>query len=127
MYNEETVIINDREAVIFYRISKSEHKDDPSLYTHDVEKVLSELLKGGNAVLGKGLNTLGTLTSFDEPRLNVKRISNKIVELRKVIPKNGLITFRYIEDEEWRYGLVRDPEVIAFAEELLALIRNKLV
>ncbi len=123
----EIVLINGKEAMIFYRQSKSEHKEEPRLNTLETLRVLEELLKGDRSrIYPKGITTLATLSTLDGLRLNDTRISNKIVELRKVIPKSGLLTFKYLGDNKWRYGLIKDDAILAFAEELKKTIENEL-
>jgi len=122
------ILINGKQAIIEYRKSRSKQKNNPKLYTLKVYKILEELLKGDRKTQPKkGLNTLKTFTNLDGANLwGDTRPSNAIVELRKVIPKNGLLTFRYLDEKNWRYGLIKDKEIIKFADDLLSKIRDKL-
>ena len=90
--------------------------------------IIDELLKGSESDFKypKGITTLYTLTSWDEKRLRVKRLSNKILELRKVIPKSALLTFRdfYDSKDEWKYAVIKDKDIISFLIELKKKIIN---
>ena len=87
----DTVIINGKEAVILYRQSRSRQKEEARLNTLETQRVLEELLRGDRSrIYDSGITTLSTLSALDGLRMNDTRISNKIVELRKVIPKNGI-------------------------------------
>jgi len=125
---KDTVLINGKDAIIDYRQSQSHQKDNPKLNTLKVHRVLEELLKGNRAIQSdKGINTLNTFTNLDGGRIwKDARPSNAIVQLRKVIPKSGLLTFRYLNEKEWRYGLINDETVISFADDLLANIKSEL-
>jgi len=126
---KDIVLINGREAVIICRQSRSKQKDDPKLNTLKVHKILEELLKGNRAIQSdKGINTLNTFTNLDGANIwGDTRPSNAIVQLRKVIPRSGLLTFRYLNEKEWRYGLINDVEVITFADDLLTTIKRELI
>lgn len=125
---KDTILINGKDAIIEYRQSRSNQKDDPKLNTLKVHKVLEELLKGHREIQSdKGINTLKTFTNLDGGKnWNDTRPSNAIVQLRKVIPKSGLLTFRYLNEKDWRYGLINDEVVISFADDLLANIKSEL-
>jgi len=125
---KDTTLINGKEAVIEYRQSRSTQKDEPKINTPKVHKILEELLKGNRAIQSdKGINTLKTFTNLDGATIwGDTRPSNAIVQLRKVIPKSGLLTFRYLNEKQWRYGLINDDEVIAFADDLLTKIKREL-
>ena len=125
---KDTTLINGKDAIIDYRQSRSHQKDDPKLNTPKVCRVLEELLKGSREIHSdKGINTLNTFTNLDGGRIwKDARPSNAIVQLRKVIPKSGLLTFRYLNEKEWRYGLINDGTVTSFADELLGNIKSGL-
>jgi len=125
---KDTILINGREAIIEYRQSHSNQKYAPKLNTPKVYKILEELLKGNREIqFDKGINTLNTFTNLDGANIwNDTRPSNAVVELRKVIPKSGLLTFRYLNEKEWRYGLINDETVISFADALLSDIKREL-
>lgn len=122
MKNDTPVLINGTECKIFYRESKSNKKDKVNIYTLEMVTIIEELLKGNESSFehSKGITTLNTLTSWDEPRLKIKRLSNKIIELRKIIPKNAILTFRNFHNskDEWKYGVIKDDEVISFLQNL---------
>ena len=125
---KDNVIINGREAVIEYRISRSRQKDQPKLNTLKVYTILEELLKGNRSrKQDRGINTLRTFTNLDGANIwGDTRPSNAIVQLRKVIPKSAILTFRYVDEKHWRYGLINDESVISFADDLLNNIRKEL-
>jgi hypothetical protein len=123
-----TTLINGREATIFYRESRSQKKDQPRLNTLQVYRVLEELLKGERGkVYDKGITVLNSFTNIDGAKMwGDSRPSNAIVELRKVIPKSGLITFQYAGVKRDRYALINDSNIIDFADNLLKEIRKKI-
>jgi len=125
--SNEIVIINGKEAVIYYRSSKSNQKEEPK-FNRDTIKVIDELLKGSdNSFLyDDGITTLNTFNDRDEVRLDINRIANHITELRKVIPHGWLITFRYLSDKKRRYGLEKKKSAIKFLENLIARIEAEL-
>jgi len=124
---KDIVLINGREAVIVCRQSQSEDKEHPKLNTIKVIKVLEYLLRGDRSSQRKGINTLYAFTTKDgNNTLDDTRVANAMVELRKVIPKSGLITFRYLDEKLPRYALINDEKVIAFADELLTNIKQEL-
>lgn len=122
MRNDIPVLINGRESKIRYRESKSHKKDEVKINTLEMVTIIDELLKGCESDFKylKGITTLNTLTSWDEPRLKIKRLSNKILELRKIIPKSAILTFRDFNNskDEWKYGVIKDLEVIEFMKKL---------
>jgi len=122
MRNDTPVLINGRDSKIFYRESRSHRKDKVNIYTAEMITIIDELLKGckSDFKYPKGITTLNTLTSWDEPRLKVKRLSNKIIELRKIVPKSAILTFRDFNNskDEWKYGVIKDAEVVAFLTKL---------
>jgi len=130
MRDHTPLLINGRESKIFYRESRSHKKDDVKIYTLEMITIIDELLKGceSDFIHTKGITTLHTLTSWDEPRLRIKRLSNKIIELRKVVPKSAILTFRDFNNskDEWKYGVIKDIEVIEFLKKLKQQILNKL-
>ena len=117
------IVINGREAVIYYRSSKSNQKEEPK-FNRDTIKVIDELLNGSeNSFLyDEGITTLNIFNDRDEVRLDVTRIANHILELRKVIPHGWLITFKYLSDKKRRYGLEKKKSAIKFLESLKAKI-----
>ncbi len=122
----DIVIINGKEAKLLYRQSQSQQKAEPKVNTPKVLSILEELLKGDRSQAYKsGITTLTTLTTLDGLKLKDTRIANSIVELRKIIPKSGLLTFHYA-DGEYRYGLILDDDVIAFAEKLKTSIQDEI-
>jgi len=124
---KDIVTINGKEAVLTYRQSRSHQKEEPKLYTQKVYSILEELLRGNrSSKYKKGITTLNTLTTFDGFKLDDTRIANAIVELRKVVPKSGIITFKYLHDNVDRYALINDKIVIAFSDDLLANIKREL-
>ena len=123
----DIIIINGREANIIHRQSKSEDKEHPKLNTIKVMKALEYLLQGDRSSQKKGINTLYAFTTKDgNNTLGDTRVSNAIVELRKVIPKSGLITFRYLDESLPRYALIKEESIIEFADNLLREIKTKL-
>lgn len=130
MKNDIPILINGRKSKIRYRESKSHKKDIVKIYTLEMLIIIDELLKGSesNFKYLDGITTLNTLTSWDEPRLKIKRLSNKIIELRKVIPKSAILTFRDFNNskDEWKYGVIKDQEVINFLVSLKQKIVNKI-
>ena len=125
--SNKIVLINGKDAKIGYRSSKSNQKDEPK-FNRDTIKVISELLKGAenNFKYEKGITTLSTFNDWNEQQLGVTRIANHILELRKVIPNGWLITFKYIGDKKYRYGLVKDRRAIKFLENLKARLEAEL-
>ncbi len=120
------VMINGKEAILTYRQSQSTHKEEAKLYTHKIYRVLEELLKGDrNKSYKKGITILNSFNNLEGAGWGDTRPSNAIVELRKVIPKSGLITFHYIGQLD-RYALINDKEIIKFSDELLSKILEKL-
>ena len=130
MKNDIPILINGRKSKIRYRESKSHKKDIVKIYSLEMLIIIDELLKGSesNFKYLDGITTLNTLTSWDEPRLKIKRLSNKIIELRKVIPKSAILTFRDFNNskDEWKYGVIKDQEVINFLVSLKQKILNKI-
>jgi len=125
--SSKIIIINGKEAVINYRSSKSNQKEEPK-FNRDTVKVIGELLKGSdNSFLyDEGITTLNTFNDRDEVRLDVTRIANHILELRKVIPDGWLITFRYLSDKKNRYGLIKNKSAIKFLQDLKARLETEL-
>ena len=123
--SNEIVTINGKEAVIYYRSSKSNQKEEPK-FNRDTIKVIDELLKGSeNSFLyDDGITTLNTFNDRDEVRLDINRVANPIVELRKVIPHGWLITFKYLSDKKRRYGLEKKKSAIKFLQDLKAKINE---
>jgi len=123
--SNEIVTINGKEAVIYYRSSKSNQKEEPK-FNRDTIKVIDELLNGSeNSFLyDEGITTLNIFNDRDEVRLDVTRIANHILELRKVIPHGWLITFKYLSDKKRRYGLEKKKSAIKFLESLKAKINE---
>mgnify|MGYP000967573211 CR=1 FL=1 len=130
MKNDKPILINGNESKIFYRESRSNKKDDVKIFTLEMVTIINELLKGSESDFKylDGITTLNTLTSWDEPRLKIKRLSNKIIELRKVTPKSAILTFRDFNNskDEWKYGVIKDREVINFLVSLKQEILNKI-
>ena len=128
--NDKLVLINGRHSRIFYRQTKSNKKDRVNIYTSEMIVIIDELLKGSetNFKYPDGITTLNTLTSWDEKELKIKRLSNKIIELRKIIPKSAILTFRdyYNHKDEWKYGVIKDYEVILFLQKLKQEIITKI-
>ena len=128
--NDKLVLINGRHSRIFYRQTKSNKKDRVNIYTSEMIVIIDELLKGSesNFKYSDGITTLNTLTSWDEKDLKIKRLSNKIIELRKIIPKSAILTFRdfYNSKDEWKYGVIKDYEVILFLQKLKQEIITKI-
>jgi len=120
--HKKTLLINGVESEIFYRQSRATKA--PQVYTKDVLKVINELLKSKDSSLKytEGITTFNTLTSWDERELGIKRVSNKIIEIRKLMPKSALLTFKPIGEKEWRYGVIKSDENIKFLEDLQASI-----
>jgi len=125
--SNKIVLINGKDAIIKYRSSKSNQKDEPK-FNIDTIKVIDELLKGSknNFMYEKGITTLSTFNDWNEQQLGVTRIANHILELRKVIPNGWLITFKYIGNKKYRYGLVKNKSAIKFMENLKATIEAQL-
>lgn len=117
--HNQTVLINGKESEIFYRKSRA-NNESPKVFTEDVLKVINELLlfKDSSLKYPKGITTLNTITSWDEKRMGIKRLSNKIIELRKIMPENALLTFKALSESEWKYGVIKEPKHIKFLEDL---------
>ena len=124
----DVVLINDKDAIISHRQSHSNQKKEPKIYTPKVMYALELLLKGNRSRKHeKGITTLSTFTTMKGNNiLNDTRVSNAIMELRKVIPKSGILTFRYVSDNTDRYALMNDANIINFADDLLEEIRAKI-
>lgn len=124
------ILINGIDSKIRYRESRSHKKDEVKIYTLEMVTIIDELLKGSESDFKypKGITTLNTLTSWDERELKVKRLSNKIIELRKIIPKSAILTFRDFNssEDEWKYGVIKDDEVIRFLKKLKQEIISKI-
>ena len=125
---KDAIQINGREAVIEYRQSRSSHQEEPKIYTERVLKALELFLEGDRTQKhDKGITTLEDFNTLEGNHLlEDTRVSNAIVELRKVIPKSGVITFKYVGEKLPRYALINDKKIIDFAEELLEEIRVKI-
>ena len=125
---KDIVLINGREAILKYRQSRSKQKDDPRLNTTEVMEVLEWLLQGDRSrTYESGITTLRTFNTKEAiANLSTTRVSNQIKELRKVMPKSGILMFRYLDEELPRYALINDEKVIAFADELLTNIKQEL-
>ena len=116
---KQTTLINGKESEIFYRKSRA-NNEAPKVYTEDILKVINELLifKDSSLKYAKGITTLNTITSWDEKRIGIKRLSNKIIELRKILPDSCLYTFKPLSEDEWKYAIIKEPKYIKFLEEL---------
>jgi len=125
---KDTILINGKEATITHRQSQSKQKEEPKIYTPKVMGTLELLLKGDRNITHlKGINILNTFTTMEgNNTLHDTRVANRIVELRKVIPKSGLLTFRYLSDNTNRYALINDKNIIDFADNLLKEIKVKI-
>jgi len=125
--SKKIVLINGKDAVITYKSSKSKDKEKPK-FNKDTIKVINELLKGSenDFKYEEGITTLSTFNDRDEERLNINRVANHIVELRKVVPHGWLITFKHIGDRKNKYGLEKKKSAIKFMENLKARIEAKL-
>ena len=123
------VKINGKEAIIFYRSSRSSQKEQPKIYNEDTLKVVNELLKGSenDFTHEEGITTLSTFNDWDEKRLGANRIANHILELRKIIPHGWLITFKHIGDRKNKYGLEKKKRAIKFLENLKAKLEAELI
>jgi len=119
--------INGKDAELFYRKSRSKKQNDKAIYTLAVLNVVDELIKGYDRDFkhAKGITTLQTITSYDEPRLNIKRLSNKIIELRKILD-SAILTFKYLDDFEYRYGVIKEAKNIELLLKLRENIASKL-
>lgn len=128
--NNTVITINGRESKVRCRESRSHKKEDVKIYTAEMVNIIEELLKGcdTNFKYPSGITTLNTITSWDEKRLDVKRLSNKILELRKVVPKSAILTFRDFNNskDEWKYGVIKDEEVIIYLQNLKNEILTKI-
>lgn len=118
----KTVFINGRNSLIFYHNSKSTKKDKAKIYNYTMVKIIDELLKykENDFKYDKGITTLKTLTSWDEPQLKIKRLANKIAELRKIIPDSVLLTFKSLINNEWKYGVIKNTKNIKLLEDIKA-------
>ena len=125
---KDTVLINGKDAIISHRQSHSNQKKEAKIYTSKVMYALELLLKGDRSrKYEKEITTLNTFTTMEGNNiLNDTRVSNAIVELRKVIPKSGILTFRYVSDNTDRYALMNDVNIVKFADALLVEIRAKI-
>ena len=125
--SSKIIIINGKDGVIDYRISKSTQKEEPK-FNRDTIKVIDELLKGSDNpfLYDEGITTLNTFNDWDEGKLKVTRIANHILELRKVIPNGWLITFKYIGDKKCKYGLEKKKSAIKFLQDLKARLEAEL-
>ena len=118
-------MVNGREAYIFADKSHSKHKHEPIKWKRSVLKILNEFLKNVEYLskYEEGFTTSKTLTSYDEPRLKIKRMANPVGEIRKKLPKTlSMFTFRYSTDEEWKYGIEITDASIKFMKNLKASI-----
>jgi len=100
-----------------------------NLYTLQMLNIIEALLKGAdsNFIYPKGITTLHYITSWDEKQLNVKRLSNRIIRLRRELPQSCLLTYRPLgNDEEWRYAVIKNNENIKALKELRKIILKKL-
>jgi len=125
---KDIIPINSKDAIITYRQTRSQQTEEPKLYTTKVMNALELLLKGDRSKkYEKGVTTLRAFSTMEgNNSLNDTRVSNAIVELRKVIPKSGLITFKYLSEKVDRYALINDKNIIDFADNLLKEIRAKI-
>lgn len=125
---KDTILINGRLAHIEKRQSLSKQKETPKLYTVKVMEVLEWLLQGDRSrKYESGITTLRTFSTKEAiGNLKTTRVSNEIVELRKIMPKSGILMFRYLDEKLPRYALINDTDVIEFADNLLAKIKSKL-
>jgi hypothetical protein len=119
--------INGRDAIIIHRSSTSHQKDKPK-FNQNTLKVIDALLLGSenSFIYNEGIITLSTFNDRDEGRLDINRVANSILELRKVIPHGWLITFRYVGDKKSKYGLEKKKRAIKFVENLKASIEAKI-
>jgi len=122
------ISINGREAIIIKRESQSDQKEDPKLEAVPVMEVLEWLLQGDRSrKYENGISTLRTFTTKEAiENLSTTRVSNQILELRKVIPKSAILMFRFLDEKLPRYGLINDEKVVSFADDLLAKIKHEL-
>ena len=123
------LIVNDRPAYIYADKSYSKHKHEPIKWKRSVLKMLNEFLRNVEHLskYEKGFTTSKTLTSYDEPRLKIKRMANPAGEIRKKLPKTlSMFTFRYSSDEDWKYGIEITDASIKFMQNLKASIESEL-
>jgi len=123
------LIVNGRPAYIFADKSNSEQKNEAIKWKKSVVKILNEFLKNAEHLYryGEGFTTSKTLTSYDEPRLKIKRMANPIGEIRKKLPKAfSMFTFRYSSDEDWKYGIEITDASIKFMKNLKASIEAQI-
>lgn len=124
----KTILINGKVSKLFYDNSKSEKKDRANIYTVDMLTVVTELLKGhiSDFKYQDGVTTLNAITSWDEPQLGIKRLANKISELRKILSHSILLTYRPLNEKEWMYAVIKSDENIKFLENLKTKILFRL-
>jgi len=125
---KNTTLINGKEAVIEYRQSRSTQKDEPKINATQVMEVLEWLLQGDRSKKYKsGITTLRTFSTKEAiTNLSTTRVSNQIGELRKVMPKSGILMFKYLDEKLPRYALINDEKIIESAEDMLSKIKREL-
>jgi len=129
MKNNKVLTINGKGAIIKCRSSKSKYQDEVRIFNREAVNLLRLLLKENNHGIksNEGIKTLKSYTTRELIQLlNITRPSNIIIELRKVIPKSGLITFRYIDEKEDRYALIDNKELKSNINKIIQLIEAKL-
>ena len=122
--------INGRNAYIFKEASISHLKNEPMLVKKQVLKVLNEFLKNVESIhkYEEGYTVSKTLTTlYDGMRLEITRMANPMVEIRKKLPKNiSMFTFRYSYNERWKYGIEITDASIKFMRNLKASIEAQI-
>lgn len=119
--HKSIVLINGIESEIFYRKSRAMKSQNFKLHTLKMLNVIEALLKGADSsfMYPKGITTLHYITSWNEKELKVKRLSNRIIRLRRELPQSCLLTYRPLgKDEEWRYTVIKTAENIKALQDL---------
>ena len=115
------LIINGVDSEIFYRKSRAKKPKSFNLYTIEMLNIIEALLIGADSpfMYPKGITTLSNITSWDEKKLSVKRLSNKVIRLRSELPQSCLLTYKPLgKKEEWRYSIIKTAENIKSAKAL---------
>ena len=128
--NTSSKIINGRVAYIFAEESHSEQKKEPVKWKKQVVTVLNEFLENAEHFYKyeEGFTVSKTLTSYDGQRLSITRMANPMGEIRKKLPKNiSMFTFRYSNNESWKYGIEITDVSIKFMQNLKESIEAQII
>ncbi|PHS57419.1 MAG: hypothetical protein COB17_06445 [Sulfurimonas sp.] len=122
---ENHVMINNRQAKVFYNISTSKEWTIEKS-NHETLKVLDELIKFkvSSVKYDKGITLINPLSTIQlVGSLEVTRPSNHIGILRYELPSNTVFTFKYDGDKLPKYGIAKSEKSLKsindFRERLL--------